>query len=511
MENKKIAKLLYNMAGLLELAQENRFKIRAYISAAQTMENITKEVIDLPEEHLIKIQGIGKGIASKIVQYKKYGKIFEYETLKKKFPEGLLKVMTIQGMGPKRARFLFDNLKIDNPDKLKVAARKGKLRDLPGFGIKLEQKILKGTGISDELSKRILFWEAKIIMEGLLEKVLSIQEIIEFSPAGSFRRGKETVGDLDILCTAKKAEAVTNKFSKLPGIEHILGCGKTKASVILSEGIQCDLRVVEPRSFGAALMYFTGSKEHNVALRERAIRLGYSINEYGLFRLSDKKKTRPVAGVSEEGMFKKLGLQYIPPELRENRSEITAASKNRLPKLVEEKDIMGDLHNHTNLSDGVDSMEDMVKAAIERGWKWIAFGDHSQSLKIANGLSVAQVKRKMKEIEKLNKKYHPFRIMSGSEVDINLDATLDYPQEILKKLDFVIASIHTGFNQSEEEITKRILEAIHNPDVDCIAHLTGRLLGRREPYAVNIENVLRECAKYGKSLEINGQPDRHYR
>lgn len=508
MLNKAFAEILSETAVLLELAQDNVFRIRAYQKAAQIIEGLPKDIGQTSREELLAMAGIGKGIADKVEEFVKTGKVKEHRELRKKFPEGLLNLLRVPGLGPKRARLLYETLKIDSAEKLKKAAQEGKLRGLPGLGEKTEANILQGIGFAQESAKRILLWEARLLMKDILAELKEAPGILALEPAGSLRRGKETVGDLDVLCASRKPEAVIARFTKLPGVQRVLGAGGTKSSVLLKNGVQCDLRVVEPDCFGAALQYFTGSKEHNVKLRERAQRLGYTVNEYGLFRVSDKNQSRPLAGKTEEEIYKKLGLAYIPPELREDRGEIEAAEKNRLPRLVEEKDIKGCFHNHTTESDGAHDLEDMVKAARAKGWEWYAVADHSQSLKVAKGLEPARLQKKMDRISALNRKQKDIRVLCSSEVDILSDGRMDYPDEILKKLDVVVGSVHTGFRQSEEQITDRVLKAMENPHVDCIGHLTGRLLGRREAYAVDIARVIEGAARTGTALEINGQPDR---
>jgi len=507
MNNQEFAKILIEMSTLLELGQDNPFRIRAYQRAAQVIEGLTKDISNISKEELLKIAGIGKGIAFKVEEYLKTHQLQEYETLKDKFPKGLLEVMTLPGLGPKRAKILFDKLGIDHPSKLKKAAQTGQLKELAGFGEKLEQSILSGFSFAIEAEKRMLNWKAKRIAQEIIKQLKS-QDIKNIIPAGSLRRGKETVGDLDILCIAEGRTNVMNRFTHMPNVTRILAAGETKASVFLSEGIQCDLRVVSPESFGAALMYFTGSKEHNVALRELVQKKGLTINEYGLYKKSKSASKKPVAGRTEEEIYNKLGMDYIPPELRENRGEIQAALKHRLPKLIEEKDIRGDFHNHTDLSDGTNTLEEMVEAAKLKGWEWVAIGDHSASLKIANGLSIERLNRKMRKIHEMNKKNKKFHILTASEVDILSDGEMDYPDTILKEIDFVVGSIHSGFKQPEEKTTSRVLKAMENPHVDCIGHLSGRIINRRPPYAINTEKILEGARRTGTALEINGQPDR---
>ncbi|HRY29560.1 MAG TPA: DNA polymerase/3'-5' exonuclease PolX [Elusimicrobiota bacterium] len=508
MLNKSFTDLLNEMAVLLELNQDNVFRIRAYQTAAQAVAALTSDIASLTREQLLEVSGIGKGIADKIEEFVKTGHVKEHDDLKEKFPAGLLDLLNVSGLGPKRARLLYDELKIDSFDKLKKAAAAGRLQKIPGFGEKIEQNILKGLHLAEQARSRMLLWEARRLVNDVLLQLRGVPGLLEIEPAGSLRRGKETVGDLDILCASRNPDALIERFTHLPSVERVLAAGATKSSVLLSGGVQCDLRVVAAGSFGAALQYFTGSKEHNVALRERALRMGYTVNEYGLYRVSDKKQAKPVAGKTEQDIYKKLGLSFIPPELRENRGEIAAAEKNRLPELLEESDVKGCFHNHTDLSDGTSSLEDMADAAEKKGWEWYAVGDHSQSLKVAGGMAPAAVRKKIEKIRALNKKRRVCRLLSASEVDILADGRMDYADDLLAEIDVVTGSIHSGFHQSEEQITGRLVKAMENPHVDCIAHLSGRLLGRREPYAFNTDKVLQVAERTGTALEINGQPDR---
>lgn len=508
MTNSQIAEIFELMAVFLELKGENPFRVRAYQRAVQVVEGHSRPVTELSREELLEISGIGKGIADHIAEIAKTGKLLELENLRKKFPPGLLDVLRVQGLGPKRAKLLFEKLRVDSLEKLKAAALSGKLKGLPGFGAKLEENVLKGLAFAAKARERMLWWEAKGVLEEILLKLRSCPGLVDRVPAGSFRRGKETVGDLDILCTAADGAAAIEFFTKLPQVERILGAGETKAGVRLRSGVQCDFRVVSPESLGAALQYFTGSKDHNVALRERALKMGYTINEYGLFKVSDKKHSRPVAGKTEEGIYGKLGLDYIPPELRENRGEIEAAEKGRLPRLVELKDVKGDFHNHTRYTDGRNSLEEMAKAAQDMGWEWAALGDHSRSLTVANGLSVEKLRKTIEELKALQPKLKGVRLLRSMEVDILKDGSLDYPDEVLGEIDVVVGSVHGSFSMSREEMTQRIGKAVRSPHLDIVGHLSGRLLGRREAYEVDEERLFQQALNSGTAFEINGQPQR---
>jgi len=509
MKNKEIAKLLYQIAELLSLTEENPFRIRAYERAAQSIESIPTPIEEIAEkDELEEVPGIGESVAEKIKEYLKTGRIKYLDDLKKKFPEGLLEIMEVPGMGPKKAKYLFDKLKISDLDSLKKAAEEGKLRNLPGFGEKTEKNILQGIELKASSKERILLFDAINIADEIVSELKKLKEVKQISPAGSLRRKKETIGDIDILCTVSegKEKLVVERFTKLPRVKKILACGDTKGSVITEEGIQVDLRVVPQDCYGSALQYFTGSKEHNIALRELANKKGLTISEYGIFKIKDK--TKPVAGKTEEEIYDLLGLQYIPPEIRENRGEIEVAKKHALPELVELKDIKGDVHVHSKYSDGANSIDEIAEEAEKLGYEWIIICDHSQSVKIAGGVQIKDLYKKIDEIHNFNSKNRKVKVLCGQEVDILSDGKLDYPEDVLKELDFVIVAIHSGFKQSEQQMTERIIKAFQNKYVHLFAHPTGRLLGKREPYSVNLEKVLEEAKKCNVFMEINAYPER---
>lgn len=507
MKNKEVAQLLYEIAELLSLSEENPFRIRAYEHAAQIIETLPQPIEEInKKDELRKIPGIGEGIAEKIKEYLSTGRLKYAEDLKKKIPQGVLEIMSIPGMGPKKAKTVYEKLRISNVQELEKAAREHQLATLPGFGEKTEENILKGIELQQQSSGRVLLFTALLIAKTVIEILAKLPQVKQITYAGSLRRGKETIRDLDIFCTATKSKPVMDTFVNLPCVKQILAHGETKSSVILEGGIQCDLRVVEPQVFGAALLYFTGSKEHNIALRVLANKKGYTINEYGLFKIGQENK--PIASLTENEMYEKLGMVYIPPELRENRGEIESAMKKKIPHLVEEKDIQGDLHVHSKYSDGNASIEQIAEQVKRKGRKWVAIADHSQSLKIAGGISVKEAEKKIEEIKKYNDKNKNFRILAATEVDIRSDGYLDYEDKLLKNMDFVIAAIHTGFKETEEKITARIIAAMENRYVHMIAHPTGRLLGKREPYAINMEKVLETARKTQTAIEINAFPER---
>lgn len=507
MKNKEVAQLLYEIAELLSLSEENPFRIRAYERAAQVIEALPQAIEEIAaKDELRKIPGIGEGIAEKIKEYLTTGKLKYAEDLKKTIPLGVLRIMAIPGMGPKKAKIVYEKLRITDIPELEKAAREHQLTHLPGFGTKTEENILRGIELQRQSSGRTLLFTVLMTAKTVIERLGKLPEVKQIAYAGSLRRGKETIRDIDILCTATKSKPVMNAFVNFPWVRQKLAQGETKSTVILEGGIQCDLRVVEPHCFGAALMYFTGSKEHNISLRTLANKKGYTINEYGLFKL--KQEDKPIAGLTEKEIYEKLGLEYIPPELRENRGEIEIAAKRKIPQLVEGKDILGDLHVHSKYSDGNVTIEQIANQAKKKGWEWVTISDHSQSLKIAGGMPVKEVYKKIEEIKKYNSKNKNFRILCSTEVDIHNDGSLDYEDELLKELDFVIAAIHTGFKQSEEKITERILAAMENKYLHMIAHPTGRLLGKREPYGINMEKILQAAKKTNTAIEINAFPER---
>ncbi len=506
MLNPSLAKILYEMGDLLEMGDDNPFRIRAFRRAAEIIESFPQDLGALSREQQLQIPGIGKGIADLIEELKKKGSVAEHQRLLKKFPEGLLQIMRLQGLGPKRAAILYKERRIDSIDKLSAAAKKGTLRTLHGFGPKMESNILKGISFAAGAT-RLLITQAHQQAEEMKAHLKTSPVIKNLELAGSARRWKETVGDLDFVCTSKSPEKAIAHFLRSPGAGRVLAEGTTKASVVLRSGLQCDFRVVPALSFGAALLYFTGSKEHNVRLRELALKKGLTLNEYGLFRLKDEKQAAPEAGRTEEEIYRRLGLAWIPPELREDRGEIEAARNDTLPRLVTEKDIQGDFHNHTTLSDGKDSVEAMVEAARARGWSWYFCGDHSPSLKVASGLPAAAVRAKMAQLKKLDGK-SGLRVFCGSEVDILADGALDYPEDILEELGCVVASVHTRFSQPEAEMTERICRALKSPHADILGHISGRLINRRESYNINYETILQTAKNTRTAIEINGQPDR---
>ncbi len=503
MKNKEIADIFNEIADILEIKGDNPFRIRAYRRAGQHIEGIAKDIASLSHEELLELPGIGKDLADKIEEYLKTGKMRSHEELKKEAPEGLSALLSVPSLGPKTAKLLYEKLKIKNIAELEDLAKKHKLAGLPGIKEKTEENILRGIellkrGKDRQPLGRVLPLAAEII--GQLREKAPLKKI---SVAGSLRRMKDTVRDIDILVTSSNSNDVMKAFVRLPHVKEILMQGPTKSSIITHEGIQVDLRVVEEESFGAALAYFTGSKEHNIRLREMAMKKGLKINEYGIFREKDNKK---LGGKDEADVYKMLGLQYVPPELREDRGEIEVALKGALPKLVEVKDIRGDLHVHTSRSDGSHTPEELASAAEDRGYEYIAITDHTKGLGVARGLNEERVMEQKKQIDSLNKKLRGFKLLMGLEVDIRSDGKLDFDDDILSEMDIVVASIHSGFRQSKEQLTKRLVSAMKNPFVSIIAHPTGRLIGEREPYDIDMEHILEVAKETGTALEINAYP-----
>ncbi len=504
MKNREIAGLFNATADILEILDANRFRINAYRRAARVMEDLTVDVAELAASgELTGLPGIGRGTADAIVEYLETGKMFGYESVRQEIPPKLAELLEIPGLGPKTIGMLWRDLDVRTLRHLKRALRSKKILELPGMGPKKVLKIQSGVRAYESRSGRTLLGAALPVADEIIGLLRGVKGVTDVSLAGSARRWRPTIGDLDILVTASGPKAVIGTFVGMKDVVDVLASGKTKASVRMSGGLQIDLRVIAPVEWGAALMYFTGSKEHNVRLRGIARKKGLKLSEYGLFSGEDR-----IAAKTEKAVYRKLGMPWIPPELREDRGEVEAALEGDLPTLVTSEDIRGDLHHHTSWSDGFASIEDVARAAKLRGYEYIIVSDHSQSLSIANGLSVERLLEQGEEIDRLNRKLRGIRILKGTEADIKSDGTVDYPDEILAGLDIVIASVHSGFDQSEEQITGRIVSAMRNPNVDIIGHPTGRLIDRREAYAVDLDAVMRAAAETGTALEINCHDER---
>ena len=498
-KNREIGDIFDRIADILDLLEDNPFRIRAYRNAARNIRELTENVEHISErDELTKIPGIGTDLAHKIKEFITTGKINDYEKLKKKVPEGLVELLSIQGLGPKTLAKLNKELGVKNLDDLERALKGKEILTLRGMGEKKIEDIKRGIGLLKQSGERMPLGLALPLAEEIIFEISKIPGTEGTVAAGSLRRMKETVGDIDILTMAENGERVIKAFTKLSPVKEILAAGDTKGSVILKNGMQVDLRVVEPGSYGAALQYFTGSKAHNIKLRTIALEKGLKINEYGVFR-----GTENIAGETEEEIYKTLELPWIPPEIREDKGEIEAALNSKLPTLVELKDIKGDLHMHSKWSDGKATIEEMALKAKELGYEYIAMTDHSPSSRIARGLSVERLYEKKKEVEAINKKIKGVRILMGSEVDIKGDGSLDYPNEVLKELDIAIASVHSGFKMDRESMTKRMVKALQNPFVHSIVHPTGRLIGEREAYEVDMDEVIKTAKALGKALEVN--------
>ncbi|MDH5202537.1 MAG: DNA polymerase/3'-5' exonuclease PolX [Nitrospirota bacterium] len=503
MKNQEIARIFNDIADLLEIKGENPFRIRAYRRAAQNIEALTKNVEETPKDELLKIPGIGQDLAGKIEEYLKTGRLQFYEELKKEVPEGLSVLLSIPSLGPKTAKLLLERLKVKDIGTLEQLAREHKLIGLPGIKEKTEENILKGIEMLKRGMERQPLGKVLPYANDILDYLKKKAPVKKLTVAGSIRRWKDTIKDIDILATSEKPKEVMDTFVHLPHVKDVLMHGPTKSSVIIHEGLQVDLRVVEEDSFGAALAYFTGSKEHNIRLREMAMKLGLKLNEYGIFREKDNKK---IGGKEEEDIYRLLGLPYISPELREDTGEIEVAMAGGLPKLVELKDIKGDLHVHSKWSDGSHDFEELIHEAKKRGYEYIAITDHTKGLGIARGLNAERLMEEKKEIDAINKKLKGFRLIVGTEVDIRSDGQMDLPDDILKEMDIVVASIHSGFKQNREQITRRLVSAMRNPYVSIIAHPTGRLIGEREPYDVDMNEVLKVAKETRTAIEINAYP-----
>lgn len=502
--NAEIAAILDQTAELLEIKGDNPFRIRAYRRAARTIEGLPKSAASLLQagEDLSELPGIGRDLAGKIAAIVRGGKFDLLESLKRELPGDLSQIAAIPGLGPKRVKLLFEKLGVRSIEDLRRAAKKGKLQELRGMGPKLEGLIL--TALKAPLAAKrfkLPFVEAEA--ESLVSWLNRDLGGGRVTVAGSYRRRKDTVGDLDVLVTAVQGAAVGDRLAAYENNRKVLAHGPTRTTVVLRSGLQVDLRVVADASYGAALMYFTGSKAHNIALRNLANDRGWKLNEYGLF-----DKSRRIAGASEEEIYAKLRLAFVPPELREDQGEIALAKRNALPKLVSVSDIRGDLHVHSTWSDGTASISDMAHAAKERGYSYIALTDHSQRVTVAHGLNAARLLRQADEIDRLNEKLNNFTVLKGVEVDILADGRLDAPDEVLSRLDIVVASVHYKFDLPRDKQTQRIIRAMDNPHVSILGHPTGRLLEERAPYDVDMERIILAARERNCFLEVNAEPDR---
>jgi DNA polymerase (family X) len=504
LDNIAIARILGEIADLLELRGDNPFKVRAYRSSADAVATSPEQVAGLTDAQLRDWPGIGKDLSARIIEICQTGTCQIHAELLGHFPPTLLEILRLQGVGPKTVALLYSQLGIASLDALEAAAKSGRLRELKGMGARKEQLLLRALEEQRQHAGRHLLADTAALADRLVEYLHGQTSGVEFIPVGSLRRATDTCGDIDILAIGA-APDVMNAFVAYPSVERVLGRGETKSSILIRGGYQADLRLVQPESRGAAMQYFTGSKAHNIALRDRALTQGLKLNEYGLFRVADDQR---LAGETEEGIYDALGLAWIPPELRELRGEIDAAAQRQLPALLTRADLRGDLHMHTTTTDGKDDLETMVLAARAAGLEYIAITDHSKALAMANGLDETRALAHAERIRALDAAIGGIRVLAGIECDILPDGTLDLANECLAALDIVVASVHSAIRQEEAEITARVVKAIENPFVDIIAHPTNRILLRREPARLAMDRVLEAAARHGVALEINCQTDR---
>jgi DNA polymerase (family 10) len=506
MQNADVARIFDDLADLLEIQGANPFRVRAYRNASRTVESLSESLAEIAADEdrgLDDLPGIGKDLAGKIATILETGQLPQLEELKEQVPAGVVEMLKIPGLGPKKVAVLFEDLGIKSLDELKQAAEQGQIAKLKGFGKKTEQTILEGISQVSEAGKRFSIADAKVEVDAILGELLKLKSVKQGSAAGSYRRCRETVGDLDLLVTSDDSDTVMDRLANSDRVVKVIQQGDTKQRVRLRSGLEMDLRVVPEESYGAALQYFTGSKEHNIVVRRRAQDRGLKLNEYGVFRGDEL-----VCGRTEEEVYEAVGLPWIPPELRENRGEIERAEQGKLPTLVGFQDIRGDLHMHTTATDGTASIQDMADAAKQRGLKYIAITDHSKRVTMANGLDAKRLRAHWQEIDKVRKDMSGIEILNGVECDILEDATLDLSDDVLAEADWVIAVLHYGLSQPAEQINKRLLNAIRNPHVHVIGHPSGRLVGKRRGAAVNYDEVFKAAADHGVMMEINAHPSR---
>ena len=513
MDNKAIANLLYETADLLEIDGQDSFRIRSYRNAAQAIENLPQRIADLiaDPKKILAIPGIGKGMLTNLQEILQGGRLAVHAQLLEKYHPSMLQLLKIQGLGPKTIALIWNHFNVSDIDGVEKLARAGKIRELPRMGEKHELKLIKAIEDYRRIGGRYLIDHAEIEAEKLSKYLSTIPGIDKITPAGSLRRGRETVGDLDILVTGKccvddaERAAAIEHTAKYPPLMDVIASGDNKISFRLRSGMQVDVRLLPPESFGAAMQYFTGSKGHNVALRQRALKMGYTLSEYSLAELETEK---PVAGATEEEIYSKLKLDYIPPEMRENLGEIELAAKHQLPRLISATDLQGDVHMHTVETDGRNSIEEMAAAAQARGYKYMAITDHSKNLAFANGLDDARALVHIQRIRDASDRMNGIRIFAGIEVDILGDGTLDLSDDVLSQMDVVIASVHSQFSLDRETMTERLLKAIENPNTSILGHPTGRQLLRRDEYAFDIHSILKSAARHKVAMELNAYPDR---
>jgi len=513
MDNKAIAGLLYETADLLEIDNQDSFRIRSYRRAAEAIEALDQQVSELIGEpkKLLEVPGIGKGMLANLQEVLKEGRLTLHAELLGKYRPSMLELLRVQGLGPKTIALLWSAYQVADLEGVEKLAREGKIRVLPRMGEKHEQKILKAIEDYRRIAGRFLLDAAEIQANKLTEHLRKFDGIDKITPAGSLRRGRETVGDLDVLVTGKccvsddQRRELLEHIIQFPGLMEVFARGDNKVSFRLRSGMQVDVRTLPPESFGAAMQYFTGSKSHNVALRQRALKMGFTLSEYNLAQLQDN---RPVAGANEEEIYSKLRLDYIPPELRENTGEIEAAEMHTLPRLITESDLQGDVHMHTVETDGRSTIEEMAQAARARGYQYMAITDHSKNLAFANGLDDKRALEHIERIRKAGEQMGDIKIFAGVEVDILPDGDLDLSDSVLAAMDIVIASVHSQFNQEPAKMTDRLIKAIENPNTSVIGHPTGRILLRRDAYSFDLDAVFKAASKHRVAMELNAYPDR---
>ncbi|MDP8299893.1 MAG: DNA polymerase/3'-5' exonuclease PolX [Candidatus Tantalella remota] len=512
MDNKDIANIFLRIADMLEIKNENVFRVRAYRNAAQNIMALARPLKDIHEEDpslLDNIPGIGKDLKSKIIEMVGTGELGYYDDLMKEFSPGFLEMLNLGGLGPKKIKKLRDELGIENIDALEKACMKGKLADIEGMGARTEEKLLEAIEYFRKKQGRMLLQEADEYADEIVAYLKESGNFKKIEKAGSLRRGRETVGDLDILTTAKDAEKAMEYFVGYFGVDSVIAQGPTKSSVLLKAGHQVDLRVVDDASFGAALVYFTGSQQHNIKIRKLAKNKGYKVNEYGVFLIGKTGKERKIAGKTEQDVYKKLDMEWVPPELREDNGEVEAARDGTLPQdLVQLKDIKGDLHIHSTETDGRATVQESVEAAIRKGYKYIAITDHSKHVKIANGMDDKRILKHTERVRKLNQKTKGIEILMGVEVDILDEGKLDFSDSVLKEMDIVIAAVHSRFSLDLETQTRRILNALDNKYVNILAHPSGRLITTRKPISLDFDRVFKKAAENGVFLEVNTHGER---
>jgi len=512
MDNKQIAVAFSRIADILEIKGENVFRIRAYRSAAQNIMDLARPLGEIYQEDpsgLDRIPGIGKDLKEKIIEMLGTGKLRYHDELMKEFSPGFLDMLTLAGLGPKKLRKLKDELGIRNVDALEKACKKGSLEKIEGMGARTQEKLLESIKHFRKVEGRMLLPEADVLSDEIITYLRKSKNFKKIEKAGSLRRGRETIGDLDILAIAADRKKAMDYFLSQPGVENVIAKGNTKSSISLADGPQVDLRVVDASCFGAALVYFTGSKQHNVKIRTIAKKMGYKVNEYGVFSVSPSGKEKIVAGRTEEEVYHKLGMKWIPPELRENTGEIKAAEEGTLPeKLLETKDIKGDLHMHTVASDGNATVEEMAEAAQKRGYKYLAITDHSKHVRVANGMDEKRLLKEVEKIRKIDRKIKGIKILAGIEVDILADGKLDLEDYALKELDVVIAAVHSNFSFDREKQTDRILKAMDNKYVNILAHPSGRLITTRSAIYADFDRIFTKAVENNIFLEINTHGDR---